>query len=228
MQEIPVHRYCYFTTLTYDNNHVPRDANNMLTLNLVDMTKFWKRLRKNSGLTISYFYVGEYGTSYWRPHYHAIIFCNQPIEHSMIHKSWGLGQVDHGYLGDGAIPYALKYISKDKRIPRFRDDLRKPEFRNMSKHLGMSYVTPRSIKYHQSDLFGRYYLTLPGGIKLPMPRYYKSKLYTPEQQILLQRHFEEMEEMRLMDGMEKHNYDEMVKLDLTKRKQPAHEIDTLR
>jgi hypothetical protein len=60
-----------FLTLTYANEHLPANGQ----LHQRDMQLFWKRLRKKfPHIKIRYFYVGEYGDKFKRPHYHAILF----------------------------------------------------------------------------------------------------------------------------------------------------------
>lgn len=70
-----------FVTLTYDNDHVPftecEDTGEFgsLTLCKRDLQLFFKRLRKHfSCKEIRYYAAGEYGSTTFRPHYHAIIF----------------------------------------------------------------------------------------------------------------------------------------------------------
>lgn len=75
---------CYFVTLTYDEDHVPKsyygdpvsgEAQPVLTLSPEDLQLFLKRLRKRvEPDTIKYFACGEYGPETFRPHYHLIIF----------------------------------------------------------------------------------------------------------------------------------------------------------
>lgn len=72
--EMLYHEYNSFITLTYDDNHVPLSESGNLTLRKSDFQKFMKRLRKNTGLDISYYACCEYGEHTLRPHYHAIIF----------------------------------------------------------------------------------------------------------------------------------------------------------
>lgn len=72
--EMLYHEKNSFITLTYDDNHVPLSDSGNLTLRKSDFQKFIKRLRKNSGLDISYYACCEYGEHTFRPHYHAIIF----------------------------------------------------------------------------------------------------------------------------------------------------------
>lgn len=57
-----------FLTLTYDDDHLP--ARNSLCRS--DVTKFFKRLRKKH--SFRYFFCGEYGDTFGRPHYHLIMF----------------------------------------------------------------------------------------------------------------------------------------------------------
>ncbi len=69
---------CYdvssFITLTYDNEHLP--AGNTLVKR--DVALFHKRLHnrllRERGYGIRFYYSGEYGETYGRPHYHSIIF----------------------------------------------------------------------------------------------------------------------------------------------------------
>lgn len=69
LMEYETNNECYFLTLTYDDEHCPP------SLRKRDIQLFIKRLRsKFDFLNIKYFICGEYGTSTFRPHYHAIIF----------------------------------------------------------------------------------------------------------------------------------------------------------
>lgn len=69
------HEHNYFITLTYDDIHIPLDG----CLHQEHMQKFIKRLRKYfvkklNQRDIRYFYVGEYGSSSMRCHWHLILF----------------------------------------------------------------------------------------------------------------------------------------------------------
>lgn len=84
MLELQYHESAYFVTLTYDDAHVPvsyysdpdtGEALPSLTLRKSDFQKFMKRLRFHfSDCQIRFFAAGEYGSTTYRPHYHAIIF----------------------------------------------------------------------------------------------------------------------------------------------------------
>lgn len=82
--EMQYHDSAYFVTLTYNDLHVPRsdyvDVSTgelvpALTLRKRDFQLFMKRLRKRfTDQKIRFFAAGEYGSTTFRPHYHAILF----------------------------------------------------------------------------------------------------------------------------------------------------------
>lgn len=182
-KEADISASCYFVTLTYDTFHVPISDLGLMTLDKSDFQKFMKRFRKRHVPTVSsspvaplpirYYAVGEYGTQSMRPHYHAIIFNCDP---DLIPDAWTLGGIDVGTVTAGSINYVVKYLHKNTRIPVFDGDDRQKEFSLMSKGLGSSYMTPAMVRWHKADV-SRNYFTLPGGIKVPLPRYYRDKIY---------------------------------------------------
>lgn len=196
MQQVKYSNSAEFLTLTYDNDHIPITRNGFMTLKTRDIQLFFKRLRKAHEkiqspagrplLPIKYYVAGEYGSRFMRPHYHVILI-NADI--SLIDQSWsnengesrGLVHFD-GHVSEASVGYTLKYMCKTSRIPLHRNDDRLPERGYMSKGLGLSYLTNQMVSWHYADLYNRMYLNLPGGGKCGMPRYYKQKLYTPEEQ----------------------------------------------
>lgn len=145
-------KYVYFGTLTYNGNKVttlndeclslissfnerkhPNDTPIILRKDHVQ--NFFKRLRKNTGIKLQYAYCGEYGSTYSRPHYHYIIWSNDPISILSIYKAWSaprkdgkgktpIGKVEHRDIknnpdpryndpdGTWAYKYVCKYIQK--------------------------------------------------------------------------------------------------------------------
>lgn len=179
MQEYKVSKSALFLTLTYDTAHVPITRNGFRNLNKRDLQLFFKRLRKNNGLPIRYYAVGEYGGRTSRPHYHVILFNAQP---ELIQDAWKIdgkhiGQIHYGQVSEASVGYTLKYISKDSRIPLHCNDDRQREFALMSKGLGENYLTQKMIAWHKKDLENRMYCNIPDGKKISMPRYYKDKIY---------------------------------------------------
>lgn len=175
---------CHFITLTYDNDHVPRTPHGFNTLDKTDVQKFMKRLRKmdDSGKKIRYYFCGEYGKTTMRPHYHAIIY---DAPESLIDKAWSLGVTDvRNVKSTAAIAYVLKYMVKGKKIPMFAKDDRQPEFALMSKRMGAGYIdNPAIRKWHKADLTRNYVVDL-GGHKIPMPRYYRDKIFNEHEKEL--------------------------------------------
>lgn len=181
MQEEKTSDSAEWVTLTYDTRHAPITSNGFLTLNKRDIQLFFKRLRKaNPGRRIRYYCVGEYGTKNWRPHYHAHIF---NVDVTTIQPAWHMGQVYYGKVQGASVGYTLKYMMKKGRIPQHARDDRQPEYAQMSKGLGASYLTDAMVAWHRDDLYNRMYVVVDGNQKVAMPRYLKQKLYTdPERE----------------------------------------------
>lgn len=148
---------------------------------------------------IKYYTVGEYGGKYKRPHYHAIIFnadlklMYSKTDIKIIKMSnfdgkaqvncfqWDKGFSSVGTVSGASIGYTLKYMCKARWKPMHSNDDRTREFSLMSKGLGDNYLSEASIKWHTAKLSERMYLSIEGGKKIAMPRYYKQKIYTDEQ-----------------------------------------------
>jgi hypothetical protein len=172
-----------FITLTYDTEFVPITPNGYMTLELKDLQKFFKRLRKLTNEKLKYYAVGEYGSTKKRPHYHIILF-NANQEH--VKRAWALnnhniGNYHIGNVSAASIGYTLKYMSKKSQIPMHQNDDRKKEFSVMSKGLGSNYLTDAMIKWHKNALEERMYVPIEDGKKIAMPRYYKDKMYNEEE-----------------------------------------------
>lgn len=151
---------------------------------------FFKRLRQNqkrSGYTteshkvnltphdkIKYFGCGEYGEERSRPHMHAIIFNASRIA---IEKSWTLGDVQVVQATQETIMYCMKYL--DKKHGSEKDKLKEPEFQTMSEGIGKHYIEKQK-HWHKKNLDILYVMT-ETGIKIPMPKYYRDKIFTEEE-----------------------------------------------
>jgi len=185
MQEAKVSDTTLWCTLTYESP--PLDANGMMTLRPSDLQKFWKRLRKIkrdfSKKTIKYYGCGEYGSEFERPHYHAVIFNSSP-EH--VAKAWNdfmslddeqgvkLGFTTFDELNHNTAMYTAKYMNKGKLIPKFKGDLRHPEFQVFSKKLGINFITDATKHFYNADPT-RSYVSI-NGFKKSLPRYFYDKL----------------------------------------------------
>jgi len=197
-QNMKGYKSMYFLTLTYRD--APITHNGFMTLVKRDFQLFMKRLRRfhPKGTKISYYACGEYGSKRFRPHYHAIIFGINP---DYIEKAWSDKFIDDEFdrktlqlagvpgiyeadpdVNEANIAYVTKYITKGKQIPKHAKDDRLPEFALMSKNMGKQYLTPEMVKYHQQDIT-RMFHTLPDGIKVPMSRYYRERIYSDSQRL---------------------------------------------
>lgn len=184
-----------FVTLTYDTKYVPLTKNGFMSLNKRHIQTYMKRLRKLSDRKLKYYVCGEYGSVRDRPHYHMIIFNADPekVERAWSEYKAGIGFVPFGgiYIGEvneASIGYTLKYMQKPGKIPKHKNDDRLKEFSLMSKGIGANYLTDNMKKWHENDLLNRMYVPIKAGKKIAMPRYYKDKLYSETQKLLINNH----------------------------------------
>lgn len=191
-QEDKVSFTARFITLTYDPLHVPISPNGFMTLDKTDFQKYMKRLRKLCPLQrIRYYAAGEYGTKTQRPHYHAIVF-NVPNDNYFF-DAWHIdgvpiGTVHVGDVSGDSIAYCLKYIEKKQFMSVHARDDRKPEFSLMSRGLGESYVTD-AVKGYYANNHTDNSITVEGGFKIAMPRYYVSRIFGNDVDVLEERRF---------------------------------------
>lgn len=199
----------WFCTFTYENKYFTRESSRLTPSGFMTLVKYdWQNYMKNlrnefryraiNPLTgkmkyyydkvpkIKYYMCGEYGSQTYRPHYHAIMF---GLSRDVIAKHWTFGNVFLDQVNGNTVAYTTKYMNKGKVIPVHSGDDRIPEFQLTSIHLGASYVTPDTIRYHNEDI-SRNYLTGNGGVKIPMPRYYRNKLFTEAKRKQQARHIQ--------------------------------------
>lgn len=183
-----------FLTLTYEEPETTFNGHH--TLNKRHYQLFIKKLRKQTSAPLKYYMCGEYGTQTHRPHYHAILY-NLP--HSWIQRPeriqnvWGWGNIDIGDASIQSIQYVVGYIQIGKWQPIRDDDDREPQFSLMSKKMGLNYLTPQMVKFHKNRLES--YVTMPGGYKTPLPRYFRDKIFTKEERMTINLASEEAREV---------------------------------
>lgn len=139
-----------FITLTYDDDHVPRDG----SLVPKDLTDWLKRFRKCiEPVRVRYYAAAEYGDVSERPHYHLAMFgypgCiygqsqysrfrkNCCSNCDRVRDTWGRGIVYCGTLGPESMQYIAGYVIKKMTAeddPRLKG--RHPEFSRRSIGLG--------------------------------------------------------------------------------------------
>ena len=100
-----------FLTLTYNDDFLPSDG----SLVPRDLTLFFKRLRKDLShdrRKIKYYACGEYGDTYGRPHYHAIVFGISPNDKKLVEENWPYGFVRIGTVTYDSCRYVAGYVQK--------------------------------------------------------------------------------------------------------------------
>lgn len=168
----------FFITLTYDTKYVPISKKGYMSLDKRHIQLFMKKLRKDNKNKLKYYICGEYGSKTDRPHYHMILF---NVDISTIQENWAMGQIHYGGVSEASVGYTLKYMMKEKKIPKHQNDDRVREFSLMSKGLGIKYLTKEMIQWHNADYVNRLYCNIKGGKKISMPRYYKDRIFNKEQ-----------------------------------------------
>lgn len=154
-----------FVTLTYDDDHVPRDG----SLRPDDMVRFLKRLRFHRSYRVlhpetnrfrrvypplRYLQCGEYGETTLRPHHHALLFnCDFPDKRRVriwdsdntvwssksLDEMWGFGSCKIGSVSFESAGYVARYTLK-KVVGEGADDWyagRVPEYMTMSRNPGL-------------------------------------------------------------------------------------------
>lgn len=219
LQENKVATTATFLTLTYADDFIPVSEAGEYTLLKRDVQLWLKRLRKQQSeltpMRIRYYLVGEYGSQFGRPHYHALMFDLHP--NCSVERSWQrddqlIGFVDQGTVTPGSIHYVAGYILGSSDEYPFRQ----APFSLMSKGVGRSYLTPQMIQWHRSGMRN---FTQVNGFKARIPRYYKDRLFTAKERKLL------VEESLLLADKQWH--DEVMRLTKLGFDAPARYIDEL-
>lgn len=127
--ELAEHKENCFITLTYAK--APETEKHHMTLRKKDFQDFVKRLRKNTGIKLSYIACGEYGPQTNRPHYHCILFGYWPKDTKLagisktkieyynseeLSKTWGKGWVTIEKANYNSIAYVARYTQKKAGI----------------------------------------------------------------------------------------------------------------
>lgn len=179
----------FFVTFTYDDENLCY-ANDGPCLCKSDFQLYMKRLRKRlEPRSLKYFCVGEYGdqwrpiTPNGRPHYHALMFYYGYLDRFrlalLIHELWTFGIVQVLPV-QGAQGYVTKYVLKfDKREHEVKP------FSMISHGLGIGYLTDQMIAYHRKDLVP--YAMKPGGYRISLPRYYKDKIFSMIDKLIMKK-----------------------------------------
>ncbi|QGH73557.1 MAG: replication associated protein [Microviridae sp. ctITQ3] len=202
MHEAQLHEHIPRSTLTYSDDNLP--ANGSLAPD--DVTLFFKRLRKRlNRKKILYYYCGEYGENFSRPHYHIALFNHDFHSDRLPHREtqsgtvyrsstleslWPFGFSEIGNLEYDSARYIAGYIQKKvngkkqdehyTKLDEFTGELTflTPEFARMSRRpaIGLNWIQ----QYH-SDIYN-YDVCEVGSKKLRPPAYYDKWLKKTDEQ----------------------------------------------
>lgn len=175
--EIAIHNENSFITLTYNPDSLP--SHQVLK---DPFQKFMKRLRKSLKRDIRYMVSHEYGSKFFRPHHHAIIFGWNPKEQyeprrtksgetifrsHELEKLWTNGFSSVGTANEKTAYYIASYATKGKRhtitLPN-GELITVSDSMDVSKRpsIGYTYLMDNANQLINS--------------KTPLPRYYTKKL----------------------------------------------------
>lgn len=182
VHESKMHEANSFVTLTYDDEHLPKDG----SLQLEDWQKFAKRLRKTVG-PFRFYHCGEYGETTGRPHYHAAVFGldfeedrelyndvggHKQFTSGRLERTWGKGFAVIGSLTYDSASYVASYVTKKitggKAEAHYEG--RRPEYSTMSRRpgIGKGYFDKWADQMYPRDE------VIVKGHKMRPPKYYDS------------------------------------------------------
>lgn len=183
-EEIKIHKYAYFITLTFNNENLKKlccececkESNAVAT---IAVRRFLERWRKKYGHSLKHWLITELGhTGTERIHLHGIIFNETPITNEQLQEVWKYGLSDTGkYCNIQTINYIVKYVTKiDNDHKGYKAIILS------SAGLGANYLTDTIKQIHRyRGKETKDYYTLNNGQKIAQPIYYRNKLYTPDQ-----------------------------------------------
>jgi len=189
-EEIRNFKSVQYVTLSFSDeslNEIDKEIDKKLTgydrdnkIATIAVRRYLERWRKKYKTSVKHWLVTELGqTNTERIHIHGLIWTDKIKD---IETIWQYGNVWIGdYVNEKTINYIIKYIHKI--------DLKHKYYTPIilcSKGIGSNYLNRFDSKnnmYNEKKTNELY--TTRNGLKLPMPKYYRNKIYTDEQRELL-------------------------------------------
>ena len=183
-EELKVHKYKYFVTLTYSCEELEKliTANASLRHNVnsiarISVRRFLERWRKKYKKSVTHWLITELGhEGTERIHLHGILFTETPHTNEEIQEIWKYGITYTGtYCTERTINYIVKYVTKvDTDHKGYEADI------FCSAGLGRTYFdnefNKQRHKYRGKDTIQ--YYTFPNGSKVALPTYYRNHFWT--------------------------------------------------
>lgn len=197
IEEIPIHKYNYFITLTFDPIQLGilskktgiGETNPIVGIAIRRMLERWRKTYKTS---LKHWFITELGhEGTERIHAHGLIFSNTPLEFECIEqkkdgimakwKYWKYGNIFVGtYVNGRTINYLMKYVTKiDTDHKHFVGYI------FCSPGLGKAWLEKMQSIYKYTPGSHLDYMRLPNGTKVKLPVYYKNKCYNEEERELI-------------------------------------------
>lgn len=182
IEELRSNNDAYFITLTFSEESYNelkkkydlKDENKIATKAI---RLLLERIRKEKGKSIKHFFVTELGHEKTkRLHLHGITW-NKEYTECLLNK-WKYGITFTGtYVSIATMNYIVKYITKK--------DIDNIDFNGIilaTPGLGKSYLNRIDAKINEYNGYKtNTNYTLPNGVEIPLPKYYKNKLYDESQ-----------------------------------------------
>lgn len=193
LHECQMHEFNSFVTLTYNDEHVPKDG----SLRYSDFQAFMRRLRKRVG-KVRFYMCGEYGAQFGRPHFHACLFGWIPPDRvfyrdmpsgarlytsEVLEDLWPFGFSSVGDVTFESAAYVARYCLKKVTGAMASDHYRRvsddgeiywlvPEFNHMSLKPGIGFDW---FRRYQSEVYP-FDRVIVRGMEVKPPKYYDNLL----------------------------------------------------
>lgn len=183
MHEASMHEDNIFLTVTYDRDNEPPNR----SLDRAAFPLFMKRLRKEIG-KVRYYHVGQYGSRFNRPHYHALLFGWSPSDKALLtvregfpvftsellRATWPAGLSEFGSVTPQSAAYCTGYVKTRMTgsWAKAKYGVRVPEYCTMSRNPG---IGAGWIDKYRDEVFPFDAVRLSGSNVKP-PRYYDNRV----------------------------------------------------
>lgn len=184
-----------FISLTYRDEELSLGGDCHPSLMRSDLQNWLKRLRKQTKRKIRYYYCGEYGDRFDRPHYHAILWGFPPCSYGKsrysqgvldccwscdtIRDTWKMGIIECSVVTPARCAYTAGYVMKKMKTKDLVHERKvKPEFQGQSLKPGIGFGAVQEIArtVTTTDLDVPSFVMGPGRKKMPLGRYLRKEV----------------------------------------------------